>query len=392
MSDASVPLALYLHIPFCRQRCSYCAFNTYAGLDGIIPVYVDALCRELALVGAAGSRPAIRTVYFGGGTPSLLPAQDVARILEQVRLAFAPVGAPEVTLEANPGAVGEDYFRRIREAGVNRLSLGAQSYQATDLKLFRRVHVWQDVVAAVAAARQARFDNLSLDLIYGAPGQDLPGWRASVEQAVALQPEHLSLYSLGLEPGTAMYGWVERGMVSAPDPDLAADMYELAGEILTRQGYEQYEISNWARPGYACRHNLQYWLREPYLGFGAGAHGFAVDMRYAVVASPQEYIHRLSGTLIEGRFPLSPAVAVETIEVIDPVEARAEYMLLGLRLTHAGVSRPAFARRFGLSLEECYPNQLRELESLGLIEALPDCVRLTARGRLLGNYAFAYFV
>lgn len=392
MSDLSVPLALYLHIPFCRRRCSYCAFNTYAGLDDIIPAYVDALCRELALVGAAGSHPMIHTVYFGGGTPSLLPTQDVARILEQVRLAFAPVDTLEVTLEANPGTVGEGYFRRIRELGVNRLSLGAQSYQAADLKLFRRAHAWQDVVAAVIAARQAHFDNLSLDLIYGAPGQDLPGWRTSVEQAVALQPEHLSLYSLGLEPGTAMHDWVERGTVSAPDPDLAADMYEVAGDILTRQGYEQYEISNWARPGYACRHNLQYWLREPYLGFGAGAHGFAVDTRYAVVASPQEYIRRLEGTLIKGRFPLSPAVAAETIEVIDPVEARAEYMLLGLRLTRAGVSRSAFAQCFGLSLEECYPNQLRELESLGLIEALPDRVRLTARGRLLGNYAFAYFI
>ncbi len=358
----------------------------------MIPAYVDALCRELALVGAAGSRPAIHTVYFGGGTPSLLSAQEVARILEQVRLAFAPVGAPEVTLEVNPGTVGEGYFRRLREAGVNRLSLGAQSYQPADLKLFRRVHTWQDVVAAVAAARQARFDNLSLDLIYGAPGQDLSGWRISLEQAMALQPEHLSLYSLGVEPGTAMHSWVEHGVVSAPDPDLAADMYEVAGDMLTRQGYEQYEISNWARPGYACRHNLQYWLREPYLGFGAGAHGFAADTRYAVVASPQEYIRRLNGTSVGSRFPLSPAVAVETVEVIDSSEARAEYMLLGLRLTDAGVSRAAFARRFGLSLEDCYPNQLRELESLGLIEALPDRVRLTAWGRLLGNYAFAYFV
>ena len=283
-------LSLYFHVPFCRIRCAYCDFNTYAGLEALIPAYTQALIHEVRQVGQAAPAQIdpVHTVFFGGGTPSLLPLDCYAEIFAALRDSFALTPDCEITLEANPGTVDQAYLAGLRALGVNRLSLGVQSSHAWELKLLDRLHTFDDVIAVVRMARDAGFDahsfGLNLDLIFALPHQTMPAWQATVQRVLALEPDHLSLYALSLEQGTPLRSWVYRGLLPMPDADLAADMYLWAAETLSAHGYEQYEISNWARsnfilhpssliPDFACLHNLQYWRNLPYLGFGAGAHG-----------------------------------------------------------------------------------------------------------------------
>ncbi len=394
-------LALYVHIPFCARRCSYCAFNTYAGLGHLIPAYVDALCREITWVGrAAGRKLRLDTLYFGGGTPSLLSVEHLARILQAIRAVFDLRDSAEITLEANPRGLDAAYLAAIRGLGVTRLSLGAQSAHAGELALLGRRHDWADVAMAVRAARLVGFRNVNIDLIYGLPGQTLASWRESLAQAVALAPEHLSLYSLGIEAGTPLYRRIAAGKLAELDDDLAADMYEYATGYLAEAGFEQYEISNWARPGYACQHNLQYWRRLPYLGVGAGGYGFVEPVRYGTVDRPAEYVRLLADSLIDylspeqcnQQFPLSPAVDPAKVETVTPRQARAETVILGLRLVKEGVSRCDFERRFGLRLDECYGIELAGLAARGLVQCLDDRIVLTAQARLIANLVFREFV
>ena len=285
MQTPFTPLSLYIHIPFCTTKCTYCAFNTYIQMEDLIPAFLEALAREIAGVGAGANKARAHTIFFGGGTPSLLLPDQIADVVQAAGAAFDVDADAEVTIEANPNDLTLAYLKMLRAAGVNRLSIGMQSANPAELRLFDRRHDVAAVAESVEAARKAGFDNLSLDLIYGVPDQTLATWRTSLDFALNLQPEHLSLYALSLEAGTPLRAGVETGHVPAPDDDLAADMYELASEMLGAAGYEQYEISNWARPGFQSRHNLQYWLNEPYLGFGPGAHGFAGGVRYSNVLS-----------------------------------------------------------------------------------------------------------
>ena len=422
MSPLSMPsrttgLSLYLHIPFCQVRCAYCDFNTYAGLDGLMAPYAQALVREIALTGEAAQRAGadavVHTVFFGGGTPSLLPLEHYAALFAKLRRAFRLTGDCEITLEANPGTVSQAYLAGLRALGVNRLSFGVQSSDAAELKLLDRLHSFDDVIAAVQMARAVGFDaasnGLSLDLIFAVPHQTMAMWQASLERVLALQPEHLSLYALSLEHGTPLRAWVYRGLLPLPDPDLAADMYTWAGETLEAHGYEQYEISNWAKtkdeggwrtdefirppsafiPSFACRHNLQYWRNQPYLGLGAGGHGCASGWRYSNVLAPAAYIERLSSGQPR-EFPFSPAV-VQTTQVA-PEDAMGETMMLGMRLVREGVRAADFRSRFGVGMGEKYGRPLRHLRQLGLIEWDDDGARLTRPGRLLGNRVFREFV
>lgn len=396
-------LSLYLHIPFCTVRCSYCDFNTYAGLETLIGPYARALAAEVRYVGAAKPKDfdgRVHTVFFGGGTPSLLTVEQLAIVMEAIRESFEVLPDAEATLEANPGTVDPKLLAGYRELGVNRLSFGVQSAQPTELQLLDRLHTFGQVVEAVAWARQAGFDNLNLDLIYGLPHQSMTAWRDTVERTLALGPDHLSLYALTLEFGTPMQAWVERGLLPEPDSDEAADMYEWASETLQGSGFAQYEISNWAklRPGEtasetvpfrACLHNLQYWRNLPYLGLGAGAHGFAAGWRYSVTRSPRAYLQRMAGATSRP-FPFSPAV--EGIHPVGPEGEVGETMMLGMRLTAEGVGEENFQLRFGQPLGERYSGELHQLSELGLIERIDGRVRLTRRGRLLGNRVFAAFV
>ncbi len=292
--------SLYIHIPFCTHRCGYCDFNTYAGLQRLVPAYTKAVCKEIEyLYNSAGEQLPIHTIYFGGGTPSLLPVNNFENILTTVDHYFKLTTTPEITIEANPGTVSLDYLKNIQQLGVNRISLGMQSAIQAELTLLERQHSFDSVIQAVEWSRKAGINNLNLDLIFGLPKQGLNSWMFSVEAALSLQPEHLSLYALTLEHGTPMQHKVDLGLLPEPDPDVAADMYEAASERLDDKGYVQYEISNWARakdPGeiFACIHNLQYWRNLPYIGVGAGAHGFINHFRTVDVSTPGGYIKRMA--------------------------------------------------------------------------------------------------
>jgi oxygen-independent coproporphyrinogen III oxidase len=449
--------SLYFHIPFCTHRCAYCDFNTYAGQEALIPAYVEALCNEIRLVaGSAQDRLPIHTIYFGGGTPSLLAPQQFEQILQTVRTSFnlVPIDASdtsgpskasdaseplepsntsgtsgasgtsgtfsslETSLEANPGTVTFNSLQGLQRVGFNRISFGVQSFHADELRQLERIHDPFDVMEAVRWARKAGFGNLNLDLIFGLPEQTLSRWQESLRQAVDLAPEHLSLYALTIEHGTLFGRWAERGLMPMPDPDLAADMYDAASDYLATQGYEQYEISNWSKPGFQCRHNLQYWCNQPYLGFGAGAHGCTNDLRISNVLRIKTYLNHLSPYFpsfqsSDFSFPLSPATVNQTR--ITPYIEMQETMLLGLRLTHEGVSTQAFQTRFGQDPVVVFGKEINELVQLGLLEWVNSPrpsgegqavraggsldahgagvrVRLTRRGRLLGNQVFMRFV
>ena len=395
------PLSLYLHIPFCQQRCAYCDFNTYAGVEALIPAYVNALCDEIAwMARSAPVRLPVHTVYFGGGTPSLLPSGSVARIVETINAHMDLLAGVEITLEANPGTVTYTSLKDYRSIGINRLSFGVQSANDRELMLLERIHTYSEVIQSVLWARQAEFDNLSLDLMFGLPSQNVQSWQHTLAQALSLKPEHLSLYALTLEHGTLLSRWVERGLISIPDDDLSADMYLQADELLEQAGYRSYEISNWAaqKPSggsLACRHNLQYWRGKPYLGLGAGAHGYVDHVRTVNVPTPGAYIQRMSGTpaLDALPYPLSPATSESA--ALSQADEEGEWMMMGLRLTQEGVSNTEFTRRFGHSLEQAYGARIDRLLAANLIawvDAPATGLILTKRGRLLGNQVFLEFI
>jgi len=386
-------IALYLHIPFCHRKCHYCDFNTYAGMLTQRAPYVAALRDEILWAGerarlAGGERRRCRTIFFGGGTPSLLTPAQVAALIAAAREAFDVDADAEVSLEANPAAIECGPLEEMRAAGVNRLSMGAQSFDAGLLRWLSRIHTPEDVVRALANARAAGFENVNLDFMYALPGQSVEVWAETLERAIALAPEHLSLYSLIVEEGTPLHEWVARGEVVPTDEDIAADMYELAEERLARAGYEHYEISNWARPGRECAHNLTYWHNLPYIGLGAGAHGWYGGRRYVEAKPIGEYVARVrAATRGIGDATGVPAAAVVEEERIGRELEMAETAILGLRLS-AGVDMTAFARRYGRAFEDVFGARLREARDAGLVEEYGGSVRLTERGRLLGNEVF----
>jgi oxygen-independent coproporphyrinogen-3 oxidase len=382
-------LSLYLHIPFCQTRCTYCAFNTYTNAEDQIARYVAAMCHELRLLGRVTTQP-LHTIYFGGGTPSMLTPDQVRMILDTCRDVFEVRPNTEITLEANPRTIRDGYFDALRAAGVNRLSLGMQSTHSSELKLFARGHDVNAVADSMQMARQAGFDSVSLDLIFGIPNQTLEMWHESVEVALALEPDHLSMYALILESGTALTKQIEGGTLPNPDDDLAADMYDLADEMAHAAGLTQYEISNWAREGKECIHNLQYWRNLPYLGVGAGAHGYAANTRYEVVRPIPRYITLAESQQVPQPYPLT--ATVERCETITTAGAMAEHMLTGLRLIHEGVSVSGFAERFGVPIESIYGEPLERLTSYGLLTRQGDEIRLTPRARLLSNRVFMEFM
>jgi oxygen-independent coproporphyrinogen-3 oxidase len=387
------PYSLYLHIPFCRHRCAYCDFNTYAGQEDSIPAYVDALCREIEFTGKnAPEKLPLHTVFFGGGTPSLLSPPQFQAILQAISDNFQLMD-PEITIEANPGTVSLSGLKALRSLGINRISFGVQSANSFELRMLEREHSFFDVINAVSWARKAGFDNLNLDLIYGLPLQTLDEWSATVKLILGLAPEHLSLYALTLEHGTPFGRWSARGLIPFPDPDLAADMYEWAGETLEAAGFQQYEISNWARPSRECQHNLQYWRGLPYLAVGAGAHGYVNGYRYSNVLRIKTYIERFAPYQLQRtnyQFPLSPATVNQHRQT--PQDDMSEYMMTGLRLTHEGISTGTFRERFNQEISDGFGAEIDDLVGLGLLEWQPERLRLTRRGRLLGNQVFVRFV
>lgn len=416
---------LYIHIPFCQTRCAYCDFNTFANREDMMARYVAALTAQLRAMGSGAwppapewsARPALAppraayvladqpgplrqadlppTIFLGGGTPTALPLA----LLEKVVAAageLIPLDQAEVTSEANPGTVLDgDYLRGLRQMGVNRISMGVQSLNDATLKVLGRIHSAAEARASYEAARRAGFDNINLDFIFGLPGQDIAEWERSLRELVRWEIDHLALYSLIVEPGTPLAAQVAAGKVQVPGDDAAAEMYERAMEIMGAAGYVQYEISNWARPGrradppasvstlpaYASRHNVAYWLNADYLGCGAGAHSHGRGLRWA----DERVLERFAAAVERGAPP------VAEVTPLDRRALEAETMMMGLRLL-TGVGYAHFAERCGRPLEEAYGPELDALVELALLERGELGVRLTPRGRMIGNEVFMRFL
>jgi oxygen-independent coproporphyrinogen III oxidase len=372
-------LSIYIHIPFCRSRCGYCSFTSYSGRERDISAYVEALTKEIVLT--RRSDVTVRTIYFGGGTPSTLALSHVEAILESIYQHYTVDPDAEITFEANLGTIDLNYLHSLRSLGINRLSLGVQSLDDKELAFLGRCHSTSQARQAIDDARSAGFNNLSLDFIYGLPGRIISNWESMLNQIIDFGAEHLSLYGLTLEPDTPLGMAVVRDEHSAPDPDQAATEYESASAKLAAAGYRHYEISNWARPGFESRHNTVYWKRGEYLGVGVAAHSFTGGERIANTRDLDEYLVSLTSA----RLPRSE------IEVIGRDMALSEAIFLGLRLEQ-GISLDDIGRQFSIDLRNRFAAEIAELFGLGLVELSADRLRLTPRGCLLGNEVFIRFL
>ena len=383
---------VYLHIPFCRSRCSYCDFATGMFEDALADRYVNALLSEITKWSMVDSPAAVDTIYFGGGTPSLLNPPQIEQILNAVRERFEVIDGAEVTLEINPASMvsakdnpeerlelSSQKLRDFRSLGINRASFGAQTFDDHELKQLGRTHSAADIPATFHQLRETGFANISFDLIAGLPNQTLSGWQRNLDHALALQPDHLSLYLLDVHEGTPLADQIHRGMRPQPDEDLAGEMYQMMIEKVCAAGYDHYEISNFSLPGLASRHNTKYWSGAPYYGFGCSAHSYdGGRRRWANERDIADYVR-----LIEGE----ESPVVERTE-LNEEQARSESIFLGLRLMH-GLDLGDYRMRFGSDLRDEYSAELARLRDAGLIEIDAAWMRLTRRGALLSNEVFA---
>lgn len=362
------PIGLYVHVPFCVSKCAYCDFASYARREADIPRYVDAVVREITRRGAEAGHPKADTIFLGGGTPSLLGEDQATRILDALFATFPIERDAEITCECNPGTLTDGFARALRQAGVNRLSMGAQAAQARLLRLLGRIHDWPQVIASVEIAREAGFDNINIDLMFGLPSQTVADVRETLEAAFALAPKHLSCYSLIVEEGTPICGDIASGKLTLPDEELDREMYEVARQMLEEHGFQQYEISNFAREGYCCRHNIGCWTRVPYFGFGCAAHSFFDECRTMNPAKLDAYL--------SGEEPKTERISKE--------KARFESMMLGLRMT-CGVKDEDFARMHGMGIREAFGEKLDKPIADGLVQWHRGALRLTRRGLDMEN-------
>ncbi len=354
---------LYVHIPFCLTRCGYCDFNAYAGLGHLAGRYVGALVAEADMTKGDWADQTFGSIFFGGGTPTTLPASMLDRLLTALRRTFRIEPGAELTCEANPDTVDEAYLRALRDAGVTRLSIGVQSFDPSALQALERQHRAEAAKGAFDAARRAGFDDINLDLIYGADGESLESWEATLAEAVALCPEHLSCYALTVEPATPLGRKVAAGLVPPPDSDTQSQMYDAACRRLREAGYEHYEISNWALPGRGSRHNLGYWHGRPYLGLGAGAHSHRGPRRWWNVRPPTQYMDAV----------LSRQGAVGGEEILSDDDRALERLLLGLRVSE------------GVPAEWVEMARAEAFVAEGLATTESGRLALTDRGMFLAN-------
>ena len=373
---------IYIHIPFCRSRCSYCDFATGIYSSSQAESYTRALIAEILTWNEVEIPEEIDTIYFGGGTPSLLSVQQVCLILDAVRSRFHLQQHLEVTMEMNPGTVTLETLREFRRAGVNRASFGAQTFDDRELARLGRSHTAQQTHATFEQLREAGFDNVSFDLIAGLPGQTIERWQRNVDQALAMKPEHLSFYLLEVHEGTPLADHIKRRLQPKPDEEVAAEMYSLMLERAVAAGYEHYEISNLCLPGFESRHNTKYWTGAPYYGFGCSAHSYdGQSRRWSNERDVARYVE-----LIESKS--SPIV--ERVD-LNENEIRSEALFLGLRMM-SGVDLNDYRVRFGDDIRDLHSEDLKRFREAGLIECDGDSMRLTRAGALLSNEVFSAFV
>lgn len=373
---------IYIHVPFCRTRCSYCDFATGSYNAELAARYVSALVREIENFDAATTRD-VDTIYFGGGTPSLLTPAQVETILRAIHSRFRVSVNAEVTLEMNPGTIAFENLVALKILGANRASFGVQTFDDAQLRRLGRSHTSADARRTLDDLRRAGFENISFDLIAALPEQTIEAWSKNLDEALRLRPEHLSLYLLEVHKSTPLFNQLRENRWRLPDEDEAALMYELLIERTHAAGYEQYEISNFCLPGRESRHNSKYWTRAPVFGFGCSAHSFdGVQTRWANERDTVRYIERIER---EGS-------AVISKNVLDARDAAAEDLFLGLRLMRRGVNLCEHLARFGEDLHAARADELARFCEAGLVELEQDTLRLTARGALLSNEVFAAFV
>ncbi|MBQ11349.1 MAG: coproporphyrinogen III oxidase [Planctomyces sp.] len=392
-------MALYIHVPFCKTKCPYCDFNTYQGIERLMDPYMGALTQEITQWGELLEGPVVNSVFFGGGTPSYLNEGYIGRILESAGSSFQLGADAEITIEANPGDLDLEACQRLVKAGVNRLSIGVQSLDNGLLSILGRRHDADQAMEALQIARNGGLSDINLDFMYGLPNQTMPQWQDTMQRMVSQRPTHISLYCLTLEEGTPLHHWVETGKLPQSDQDLAADMYHYAADLMEQEGYQHYEISNWCLPGFECRHNLCYWLNQPYLGVGPGAHSCLGTFRFWDISSPGTYIKaandwsannsppvvELTEEVLESVFP------VDHQEYIDPETFCAETMFLGLRLLE-GMDLAEVSEQVGIDLAQRYASEISDLTELGLLEQVGPRLRLTKPAHLIANQVFTRFV
>ena len=375
-----IAAGLYLHIPFCSSRCSYCDFATGLYESELADKYVRAIVHEISSSNFAGQH--VDTIYFGGGTPSLLAPAQLDHILSALLAQFDIDGGAEITLEINPGSATPQKLRDFRALGINRASFGAQTFDDAELAKLGRSHTAADTLKTFANLRDAGFTNVSFDLIAGLPGQTLDQWQRNVEQALELQPEHLSFYLLEVHSGTPLAEHIRRGLQPKPDEDLAGVMYEWMLEQALTAGYEHYEISNLCRPGFHSRHNVKYWTGEPYYGFGCSSHSYdGRDRRWSNQRDVRKYVE----TIERG---ISPIVEEQQL---SRDEVRAEALFLGMRLMR-GIDARRYRESFGVDPRDEHSEDLDRFCQAGLLEIDGDLIRLTRNGALLSNEVFAAFI
>lgn len=380
MSSAGI----YIHIPFCRSRCSYCDFATGIYEGTLAERYVQALVKEILGWQEIESPASIDTIYFGGGTPSLLSASQIEVILAAIhtRFAIGAEGDVEVTMEMNPGTVTPVQLREFHRLGINRASFGAQTFDDRELARLGRSHTAQDTRQTFSYLRDAGFDNVSFDLIAGLPGQTLEGWERNVDEALALRPEHLSFYLLEVHEGTPLAEHIRRGMQPQPDDDLATQMYELMLDRAASAGYEHYEISNLCSSGFESRHNTKYWTGAPYYGFGCSAHSYDGSFR--------RWSNERDAARYTDLIQTDASPVVERIE-LSKHQAQAEALFLGLRMMQ-GIDLKRHHLQFGVDVRDSHETELARFREAGLIEYDGDLIKLTRSGTLLSNEVFLAFV
>lgn len=375
-NNRRIPLELYVHIPFCVRKCQYCDFLSGPSDEETKDRYIEALLKEIRAAEHTEVYEIV-SVFIGGGTPSALKAEAIASIMRTLQEQFFFCEDAEVTIEANPGTVDLEKLTIYRNVGINRLSLGLQSTDAEELKLLGRIHSYEEFLKSYEWAREAGFSNINIDLMFAIPGQTGEAWRQHLYQVAELNPEHISAYSLIIEEGTP---FAEQNL-DLPDEDTEYQMYEDTAEILERYGYRQYEISNYAKQGYMCRHNAGYWQRREYLGFGLGASSLYREMRFSNTRRMQEYLK-------ESR---NPDQIRKDVTVLSRNERIEEFMFLGLRMTE-GISEKKFEENFDVRLMDVYGDILQKYEETGFVEHIETKWRLTRKGIHVSNHILADFL
>lgn len=374
-------LSIYIHIPFCKKKCLYCDFPSFSGCENIYEDYVNSLVSELVDNSREYSEFEIATIFIGGGTPTVLPPKQLGRILDAVLNKFNVRNDAEITIEANPGTVNAQIFKELRSMYINRLSFGVQAWQNSLLKSLGRIHDNETFVRNFNEARNVGFKNISCDLMFSLPNQTLSHWEETLEKIMRLNPEHISAYSLIIEDGTPFKEMYEKGMFKATDEVLDREMYYLAKEMLKDKGYNQYEISNFAKQDFESRHNIVYWKTEEYLGFGLGAHSYVGGERFHNTYAMADYINA-KGNIVKLR---------EEIEILSKEEKMEEFMFMGLRMTN-GISISEFKKRFNTDVKDIFKDSVEYLVDQKLLYINNDRLALTDKGIDISNFVFEKFI